>query len=68
LNVTCGIHSVTPPGKLAHEEPFCPLRKRKKIKEEAGTLDGSSSISYQAKCNTTLHTTCTNIYVFDKEL
>jgi hypothetical protein len=35
---------VTPPGKLAREGSFCPLRKRKKRKEWFGNLDGSSVI------------------------
>jgi hypothetical protein len=56
------------PRKLACEEPFCPLRKIKKREEEAGNLDGSLNISCKAKCNTTLHTTSGNIYVFEKGL
>jgi hypothetical protein len=61
--MSCGIHTVTPPGKLAREELYCPLRKRKKTKEDARNLDGSLRISYKVKCNTTSHVTYKNKYV-----
>jgi hypothetical protein len=44
-----GIHTITPPGKLARGGTFLPLRKKKEETMVVGDLDGSLIISYKDK-------------------